>query len=377
MLADWEANLGPRDLWAPVLKSAANQVIKSRVPMLIGYGPELLLLFNSPFAALLGSDWKSTLGRSMPEVWAPAWDVTRPLIERVLLGEGVFVENVPLLTQRSGYTETGYFSFSYTPLEADGKVEGTLCVCVETTAAVLANREVDILKSELIHLSRVSAMETMASSLAHELNQPLAAICGFAWGAEQYFASDAPDREAKIREALVAITKGARRASAIINRTRERVKRTGRRVSAVDVAVIVHTSHSLVTERAKAAEARIELLLPQLPLIAADALQIEQVLVNLLQNSIEAVEGTAERRITVSAVEDEKFVRVSVEDSGPGIDPTRQEQLFQPFATTKTSGLGVGLAISRTIVEDHGGSLWVEERDKGACFSFSVPTVKP
>lgn len=206
--SDWiRAGMGPYDQWPPVLKTTAELVLNTKLPMMIVWGTDLTLYFNSSFTDILGPAWRQVLGRRMPEVWAQAWPQIKHFVELARSGEAVLVENFGVPTHRTEFEELGYFTFSYTPIQDHLSLLGLLCLCQETTHTVTAEQRLKELQSELIHLSRVSAMEAMASTLAHELNQPLTAITNYLSGAERILESSDLDQEqlaVAIREAAAS-----------------------------------------------------------------------------------------------------------------------------------------------------------------------------
>ncbi len=233
------------------------------------------------------------------------------------------------------------------------------------------------LQSELVHISRLTAMGEMASALAHELNQPLSAIANYLKGSGRLLKADPVPRE-RLAEAVDKAAEQALRAGDIIRRLRDFVARgeTERRVESLPKLVEEASALALVGAKEHGIRVRFEFS-PEVDLVLADKVQIQQVLLNLIRNGIEAMEG-ASRRVLEVRIEpaDDDMARVSVIDSGSGISPQIADQLFQPFITTKRSGMGVGLSISRTIIEAHGGRIWVEPNPAGGTiFNFTLRTV--
>lgn len=372
--ADWEeAGLGPENAWPRLLESTADLVINTKVPMMIVWGPELILYFNGAFTEILGAGWPRVLGARMPEVWAQAWPQIKGFVEEARTGKAVLIEDFAVPTQRSGFEDVGYFTFSYTPM-IDGKaVVGLLCVCTETTHTVLADRKLKRLQSELIHLSRVSAMEAMASSIAHEINQPLAAIAGFVWGAERLLESDKPTREEELKGALRSASEAVMRAGNVIRRTRDMLQGRDTNTQSVDASYMVTESKALGLDSDKHLGIDVKTDLAPDLYVEADRVQIQQVLLNLIRNAVEAMEDADNKELEIATRREDDTAVFSVADRGPGLSEEARNSLFQPFASTKEQGLGVGLSISRTIVEAHGGRLWVEDRPSGGTrFSFSL-----
>ena len=230
------------------------------------------------------------------------------------------------------------------------------------------------LQSELVHVSRLTALGEMASALAHELNQPLAAIANYLKGSRMLLAR-APAPVERVSEAVDKAAGEAIRAGDIIRRLREFVARgeTERRVESLSKLVEEASALALVGAKEHGVRVRFDMD-PAVDLVLADRVQVQQVLLNLIRNAIDAMENSERRDMTVSVRPgDEEMSLISVADTGPGIDPEVASKLFQPFVTTKRTGMGVGLSISRTIVEAHGGRLWAEaNRDGGATFNFTL-----
>ncbi len=231
------------------------------------------------------------------------------------------------------------------------------------------------LQTELVHISRLTAMGEMASALAHELNQPLSAIANYLKGAKRILESRADDDSTTVRGAMDKAAEQALRAGQIIRRLRDFVARgeSERRVESINK--LIEEASALALVGAKEHGVRVRLQVDQAQdMILADKVQIQQVLLNLFRNAIEAVTQCERRELIVSTKPSGSgMIEVSVADTGPGISPDVAPQLFQPFITTKDQGMGVGLSISRTIIEAHGGQIWTEPNPGGgAIFRFTL-----
>ncbi|MCY7397578.1 MAG: PAS domain S-box protein [Sphingomonas bacterium] len=233
------------------------------------------------------------------------------------------------------------------------------------------------LQSELVHVSRLTALGEMASALAHELNQPLSAIANYLHGSKMLLDREVVPHE-RVAEAVDRAANEALRAGEIIRRLRDFVARgeTERRIESLPKLIEEASALALVGAKEHGVRVRFEFD-PQVDLVLADRVQIQQVVLNLIRNAVDAMLESAQRHLTVTVVpSDNDMALVSVADTGPGVSDDVAGQLFQPFITTKRNGMGVGLSISRTIVEAHGGRIWVEANDGGgAVFRFTVQRV--
>jgi len=234
------------------------------------------------------------------------------------------------------------------------------------------------LQSELVHISRLSAMGEMASALAHELNQPLAALTNYLKGSRRLL-DRRDDREtAVIRDALEKAAEQSLRAGEIIRRLRDFVCHSEAEKRVESVKKLVEEASALALVGAKERGVRVNFLFDAAAdLVLVDKVQIQQVLLNLMRNAMEAMEQSERREIALSTTAGaDNFLTVSVADTGPGISEELASQLFRPFVTTKPHGMGVGLSISRTIIESHGGRIWVEPAPQGgAVFRFTLQLV--
>ena len=234
------------------------------------------------------------------------------------------------------------------------------------------------LQSELVHISRLTAMGEMASTLAHELNQPLSAITNYLKGSRRLLEGVTDERVEPMRDALEKATDQAMRAGQIIRRLRDFVSRgeSERRVESITKLVEEASALALVGVKDRGIRVRF-MFDPTVDLVLADRVQVQQVLLNLIRNAMDAMETATTRDLMITvASADENLAEISVSDTGSGISPDIADQLFTPFLTTKRHGMGVGLSISRTIVEAHGGRIWVEANPGGGTiFHFTLTAV--
>jgi two-component system sensor kinase FixL len=232
------------------------------------------------------------------------------------------------------------------------------------------------LQAELLHVSRLSVMGEMASALAHELNQPLSAISNYMSGSRRLLAESSHPNVSKIEEALERGAEQAVRAGQIIRRLRDFVSRgeSEKRVESLSKLVTEAGALGLSGAREKGVLLRFNLD-PDLDSVLVDRVQIQQVLVNLFRNALEAMSQSSPRELVAqNTMGADDTIEVAISDTGHGLSPEAQKNLFQTFFTTKETGMGVGLSISRTIVEAHGGRMWAETNPSGgATFRFTLP----
>ena len=247
----------------------------------------------------------------------------------------------------------------------------------DITDARVAEAEARQHQTELVHVCRLSTMGQMATGMAHELNQPLSAIVNYANGSRRRLEAGQMSLDA-LREPLSQIARQASRAAEIIRRLRALVSRQQAQRRNVDVNTMVQEVLSFVEHEIRKADVAVEISLGKdLPEVRADLVQVEQVVLNLIRNAVDAVRENKRdaRRVRLqTARTPDSSVQIRVEDNGPGVPPAVRQRLFEPFFTTKSTGMGMGLAISQTIAEDHGGKIKAEDRPGGGTvFVFQLP----
>jgi len=231
------------------------------------------------------------------------------------------------------------------------------------------------LQAELVHISRLSAMGEMASALAHELNQPLSAIANYHTGMTTFLRSRTDETALTLKEPIEAAGAQALRAGEIIRRMRNFVARGETDREVIPLNRLIEEASALALVGARENSVRVRFDFTDVGTVLVDKVQIQQVILNLIRNAIEAMEESPRRELVLSAASsDRRMMLVSVADTGPGISAEIAGQLFQPFVTTKSAGMGVGLSVSRTIIEAHGGRIWVESNPGGGTiFRFTIP----
>lgn len=243
----------------------------------------------------------------------------------------------------------------------------------DLTAREEAETRMKELQAELMHISRVSAVGMMATALAHELNQPLTAIANYVQTSAAIVARGGKQAVALVRDALDEAGRETIRAGAIVQRLREFVAHGELERALAQPRDLAMQARELGAVGAKARGIVCDIAVPpDLSPVLVDRVQIQQVLLNLIRNAMEAMDGMG--TITIDASEEGAMTCFSVIDNGPGIPPGKEEDIFEPFVSGKASGMGIGLAISRTIIEAHGGRMWAEQAPEGgAAFHFTLP----
>jgi len=354
------------------------RTVTDAFPALISYVDRNLRyrFANATYEKWFGIPVARILGREAPEMLGEqALAVRRDSAKRALAGERVTYEaEVPFPDGR-----TRRLDFTYVPdLDEKGDVRGFFALAQDITDRRRAEQDVRQLRESLAHVTRVTTAGELAASMAHELNQPLTAILSNAQAAQRFLLSgDSADRE-EVAEALADIAQDATRAGEVIRRLRGLLRRGEMKREPLDLNEAIREVTGLAHNEAMLRQVSVELdLADDLPLVLGDRVQVQQVILNLVMNACEAMSGVdaGARELRVQTTRSApELVQVSVEDSGPGIDEERAKEIFEPFVTTKSEGMGMGLSISRSIVQAHGGELSaVANPDRGATFVFSLP----
>jgi len=260
--------------------------------------------------------------------------------------------------------------------DAHGQPVRSRGACIDITARKEAEQEMLRLRQDIAHVGRVSVMGQISSALAHEINQPLGAILRNAEAAALFMKHESPDLH-EINAILEDIRKDDQRASAVIDRIRTLLRHEQVAMTSLNVRGLLADVAMLLRPDAAVRHVGLEFGVPaDLPAVRGDQVQIQQVLLNLILNGMDSLEGLNDRprSVTVTARRDgSKSVEISVSDSGRGIAADHFDRIFEPFYTTKSKGIGMGLSISRGLVEAHGGHLWAENSAIGATFRFTLP----
>ncbi|HEV2801835.1 MAG TPA: PAS domain S-box protein [Pyrinomonadaceae bacterium] len=266
---------------------------------------------------------------------------------------------------------------SLTFLEYNGQ-EYSFAFGRDITERKRAEGELRRLQSELEHTARVMTMGALASSIAHEVNQPLAGIVTNGSACLRWLAMDPPDLE-EARDAVNRIIRDGHRASDVIMRARALLKKAQPQKTSLNINEVVRETIAFAQHEVHKSEIFLRTKFsPELPMVAGDKIQLQQVLLNLLMNGIDAIKAAGDGRPQLSVEtrpHEEDKILISVKDSGVGLGAGSLDKIFEAFYTTKREGMGMGLSISRSIVEAHGGRLWATPNDgsRGATFQFTLP----
>ena len=339
---------------------------------------------NPAFCEMVGFREDELLGASAP---MPYWDPeemerTQAINDAAIHGESPR-EGVEVRLMRKDGSRFEALVYEAPLIDADGRQTGWMASIVDVTARKRAEELALQQQEKLQATSRLVTMGEMASSLAHELNQPLAAITSYTAGCLNKLESGV-FANSELKEALGKLAVQAQRAGRIIRRVHDFVRKSEPKLAPCNLVEIIDDSLGLIESSAKLANIRVVREIELFPgELMGDRVMLEQVLLNLLRNAVEAMSsgatGQDQRILTVRLTQSEDHhVQIRVLDRGPGIPREIRENLFTPFFTTKSSGMGMGLNICRSIVEFHRGRLWFEDNPEGGTvFIISLPVVKP
>jgi len=331
------------------------------------------ILVNREFADLVGSTVTECVGKTV-------FDLTTPERARLIdrHDRRVLETGAPLEYEMRGGRdpERSFVCVKFPILDGRGAASAVGSMWIDVTRLKTAEAKSRALQNELAHLGRLSTMGEMAAGFAHELNQPLTAINNYAAGINRRLGTAGANPQA-IVAVMERICEQARLASEIIRRIRRFIQKEEAEKKPTDVNGAIQAAADLLTGDAGKEGIDLRLDLAEgLPMVLADEVGLQQVIVNLVRNGMEAMAGGSgdRREVTIrTGLADDRRIRVAVEDSGPGLDPAIRGRLFEPFFTTKKDGLGVGLLICRSIIEDHDGELaFTSEAGRGTTVEFRL-----
>jgi two-component system sensor kinase FixL len=273
-------------------------------------------------------------------------------------------------------------SLSVAPIrDSAGNIVGASKIARDITGRRTAEERTVSLQNELAHVGRLTAMGQMSAAIAHELNQPLAAIANYVKAAQRLLEAENPSSQ-QLKTAREAVEKAAAqtiRAGTIIRYLREFVEKRDSEKRAEDLNQVIREAVTLGTVGSHYGDVRVKLqLAPGIPAVTMDRVQIQQVLLNLIRNAMEAMTDSDKRELSISCFQQaDNFVSIIVRDTGPGLPAEVKARLFQPFVTTKSRGMGIGLKICQSIVEAHGGIIRTLDEAGGAVFQIQLPLFSP
>ncbi len=353
------------------------RLVTDALPALISYvDKEQRYRFNNKaYEQWFGYPQFNIIGRHVREVLGDeAYDSIRDQIESALAGETVSYE------KQINFSGSGirYVHADYIPdIGAEAEVRGYYEIVADITEHRSAEEQVRLHQAELAHVARLSTMGEMATGLAHEINQPLAAIASYSDACLRMINSGNVNND-KLLNALKQTSAQSKRAGDIIRRIRDFVRKQESQKTLVNVNDIVQDTVEFAAADMRKSHVSLQLYFQQdlLPVLA-DSIQIEQVLLNLIRNGVESIHmyGAESGEIKISThLNSDGLVQVTVEDTGVGLDAEHDGKIFDPFYTTKSEGMGMGLSISRSIIDAHSGCLWALQTSVGgAAFHFTLP----
>lgn len=351
--------------------SQVMEKVVDNVPVLVAYvdADQRYRFNNLAYEQLFGLKPQDIYGKTMREILGEtAYQVVHPYIEQVLAGKRVAFEQ-QLAYARAGMRDV---AISYLPdFSSQGDVRG-FYVMVNDITLIKESERLDRQRIlELAHVSRLASMGEMATEIAHEINQPLAAISMYSAAGLRTLQDDS----GQMKTWLEAINTQAKRASEIVRRMRRFVRKDDPGFGPVDMNLITREVASLLNHEARSQGVEVVLELAEdLPLVQGERALLEQVVFNLMRNALDAVlSQPGERRVTLRTSSDAQLVYVEISDTGLGVDPVLGEKIFDSFVTSKQGSLGMGLTISRSIIEAHSGTLrYVTKPGAGNAFLFSL-----
>jgi len=369
--------------WLAAARRATEEKHKAHLDELFEQSPEAILFvdlhdrvirINKEFTHIFGYETDDVTNRVATELIVPAQlrDDALQMRNRLVSGQHV---NVETLRKRKDGADVHVSEVAF-PVIANGKAIGYYMIFRDITASKRALDDLQKAQAELAHLSRITTMGELTASIAHEINQPIGAIVTNGNAAVRWLAQQPPNVEGA-EESLEFIVRDANRAADVIGRIRSLLSKKPTPMVRQDMNEIVREVLALTAFETKSLEIRIQTCLDRdVPLVLGDRVQLQQVVLNVVMNSLDAMNSIngRDRELRITSSRKVDSVVIQVKDTGHGLDPLNTNSIFEPFFTTKKGGIGLGLKISRSIIEAHGGRMWAEPgRPHGAIVSFSLP----
>jgi PAS domain S-box-containing protein len=358
------------------LREQANLLELTHDAIFVRDGNDTITYWNRAAEQLYGWPRQEAIGRHADELLQTRFPAPRDEIRAELLKQGAW-EGELIHTARSGARVVAASRWAL-QRDKEGKPLGVLENNTDITAATAAQEELHQAQSALAHAARVATLGELSASIAHEVNQPLAAIITNGEAALRWMARQEPDL-GEAQDALKRVIQDGERASEVIRRIRALTRKNEQKRTLLNLNAVIEESLALVQREIAGRHIVLALdLAADLPAVEADRIQMQQVLINLLLNAVQSMDAVAPetRRLTIrSSLDEHGQAGLAVEDSGPGFDPDTAAKLFSVFFTTKSSGMGMGLSICRSIVEAAGGRIWASRNSgPGATFHVTLPS---
>src|SRR2546426_405136 len=369
--------------WLASARKDAEEKQRAHLNELFEQTPEAIMLIdlrdrvlrvNKTFLQLFGYAGEEIANSLSIDLIVPAHLKTDALMARERLAAGHDVSMETIRKRKDGtYLEVSEVSF---PVVAGGVCIAYYLIFRDITESKRASEELQKARAGLAHLSRITTMGELAASIAHEINQPIGAVVTNG-NAAMRFLGQRPANLAEAQNALECIVRDGNRAADVIGRIRSLFNKNPTPMVRLDINEIIYDVLALANQEISRSGAVVatELTSP-LPSTLGDPVQLQQVMLNLIMNSLDAMSSIADRprRLRIKSSRNPDCVLVQVEDSGQGWEPQHANRIFDAFFTTKEDGIGMGLTISRSIIEAHGGRLWAERSlPHGAILSFTLP----
>lgn len=368
--------------WLSSARRIAEEKQKAHLDELFEQAPEAIMLvdgkdrvlrINREFSRIFGYKAEDAVGRFSMDLIVPKDHRNQALEsrDRLALGGSVNVETVRARKDAS----LVHVAEMAVPVVFGGERIAHYMIFRDITESKRSSEALLKAKSELAHLSRVTTMGELVASIAHEVNQPIGAIVTNANAAQRWLSQNPPN-PTEVQEALSRIVQDANRAGAVIGRIRALAKKTPTQMASLDMNELINSVLNLTEGERRRGGVELRAELSAVPPVLGDRIQLQQVMLNLIMNGIDALGSIHNRRreLKVRLSRDQDFVRVEVEDNGVGWDPKTGERMFDAFYSTKPEGIGMGLTISYSIIEAHGGRLRASlASPDGAIFSFTLP----
>ena len=369
--------------WLGSARRSSEERQKAHLDELFEQAPEAILLIdlqdrvlrvNKEFTHIFGYAIEEIVNRPSIDLIVPVEMKAEALKAREQLAHGRDLNVETIRKRKNGsYISVSEVAF---PVVADGRTIGYYVIFRDITESKRALEELQKAQAELAHLARITTMGELAASIAHEINQPIGAIATNGNAAVRWLAQQPPNL-AGADEALECIVRDANRAAQVIGRIRALLRKNSTPTLRLDINEVIREVLLLTAYETNRRRTEVTTeLSSQLPPVLGDRVQLQQVLLNLIMNSLDAMSGLTdrERQLRIESSRDQDWLLIRVQDSGDGWDPQHTSSMFDPFFTTKKDGIGMGLTISRSIIEAHGGQLWAERRmPHGSILNFTLP----